>query len=91
MGSQKDVIPYYQAADLFILPSHYDPFGLVGAEALACGCPSILSSSSGCSALISEGKNGYILNDSRDDQALSKLILKFLESSQNLEAMRWRA
>ncbi len=91
VGSQKNVIPFYQAADLFILPSHYDPFGLVGAEALACGCPSILSKSSGCSELITEGKNGFVLNDSRDDETLSQLILKFMENPQDVELMRKNA
>ncbi len=90
-GHQKDVIPYYQAADLFILPSHYDPFGLVGAEALACGCPAILSGSSGCSDLIIEDKNGYILKDSRDDRTLSQLILKFIDNPQKFEMMRKNA
>ncbi len=91
VGSRNDVSLYYQAADLFILPSHYDPFGLVGAEALASGCPSILSRSSGCSSIIKHGENGFILEDSSDVQALANLILQFLDKKSLHAEMRSQA
>ena len=90
-GPRQDVAAYYQAADLFILPSHYDPFGLVGAEALASGCPSILSLQSGCSDLINEGKNGFLLKDSTDSTELSQLIIAFLSQPQAHPQMRIQA
>ncbi len=91
VGSRNDVSLYYQAADLFILPSHYDPFGLVGAEALASGCPSILSRSSGCSSIINPGVNGFILEDSSDVQALANLIFQFLDKKNFHSEMRYQA
>ena len=36
---QRNLPPYYHAADALVIPSRYESFGLVGLEALACGCP----------------------------------------------------
>lgn len=90
-GSKKNVATYFQASDLFVLPSHYDPFGLVGAEALACGCPSILSASSGCSSLIQRGANGYVLQDSSDSVELAGHIETFFKNADGHRQMRIQA
>ena len=59
-GGQQDVRPYYGAADVFVLPTLYDPFPNVALEAMACGLPIITSSKSGAAELIRNGENGYV-------------------------------
>ncbi len=59
-GGVSDTRPFYGASDVFVLPTIYEPFGLVCLEALACGLPVITSSSSGAAEIIQAGKNGYV-------------------------------
>ncbi|MBU0499764.1 MAG: glycosyltransferase family 4 protein [Gammaproteobacteria bacterium] len=58
-GPQKDVRPFYGAADAFLLPTLYDPFPNVVLEAMASGLPVITSYKSGSRDIINEGINGY--------------------------------
>ncbi|MDD5462081.1 MAG: glycosyltransferase family 4 protein [Methylococcales bacterium] len=62
LGPQKDVIPCYAAADVFILPTLYDPFPNVVLEALACGLPVITSTKSGAAEVITDYVNGFVCN-----------------------------
>jgi len=56
-----ELVAAYQAADLLVLPSRLDGFGLVVAEALACGTPVIVSDRVGAKDLVVEGVNGWIV------------------------------
>ena len=62
-GGQKNVIDFYHSADALILPTIYDPFGIVVLEALACGLPVITTTNCGAKDLIIENQNGYIIDD----------------------------
>ena len=59
-GPQRDVKPWYGAADAFVLPTLYDPFPNAGLEALACGLPVVTSADSGTAELIVDDANGYV-------------------------------
>jgi UDP-glucose:(heptosyl)LPS alpha-1,3-glucosyltransferase len=59
LGGQKDVRPLYAAADCYVMPSRYEPFGNTGLEALAMGLPSIMSSRCGAAELVEHAKNGW--------------------------------
>jgi UDP-glucose:(heptosyl)LPS alpha-1,3-glucosyltransferase len=78
-GHRKDVERFYRAADIFVLPSLYDPFGLVGIEALATGLPSIVSRASGVSQHIKPGVNGYVLEHADSVDLLAELLNKIAE------------
>lgn len=71
-----ELYAWYNLANLFILPSKYEPFGAVTAEALQAGCPVLCSRNAGSSTLIREGINGYLF-----DPYDSEEFLALLESS----------
>lgn len=51
----QEMLPYYyNAADLVVMPSHYESFGMAAAEAMACGTPIITTNATGISSLIDE-------------------------------------
>lgn len=58
LGPKKDVTPYLGAADVFALPTLYDPMPNAALEALATGLPVLSSTSSGAAELIRLGENG---------------------------------
>lgn len=53
----------YQAADLFVLPSHSENFGMVVAEALAHACPAVVCVGAPWSGLVNEGCGWWVAND----------------------------
>jgi UDP-glucose:(heptosyl)LPS alpha-1,3-glucosyltransferase len=53
-GGQKDVRPFYGAADVVALPTLYDPFPNVALEALACGLPLVTSDGCGAAELLTD-------------------------------------
>lgn len=62
VGGQKDTKPFYGMADVFVLPTLYDPFPNAVLEAMACGLPVITSTKSGTAELIEHGRNGYVFD-----------------------------
>jgi glycosyltransferase involved in cell wall biosynthesis len=59
--NQSQLPSVYRASDLFVLPSLYEPFGLVVNEAMLCGCPVAVSDRVGAKYdLVRQGENGYI-------------------------------
>jgi len=56
------MLPYYQNALLFVLPSIFEPFGMTTQEAMACGCPVIASKFGGIKNAITHGKNGLLID-----------------------------
>jgi len=80
LGGQKDVRPFYGAADAFVLPTLYDPFPNVALEAMACGLPIVTSSKSGAAELIDQGIEGYVC-DALDTTALATHLTSLLEPS----------
>jgi len=61
LGRQPDIQLYFGVADLFVLPTVYEPFPNVNLEAMACGTPVLTSATSGGTDVITEGENGYVI------------------------------
>ncbi len=61
---EHNILPYYySAADLLVLPSHYESFGLVALESLACGTPIIATQVGGMKSILEEGETGLLVNN----------------------------
>ena len=72
-GFSKEVYKYFNAADIFVFPTLYEPFGLVITEAMASGLPVVTSRIAGASELIGEYKTGLLLNP-KDSKEISEKI-----------------
>ena len=70
----QDSLPYYySSADVLIIPSHYESFGMVALEAMACGTPVIASQVGGLPFLVKDGVTGYVVPD-EDIETLSQRL-----------------
>jgi len=61
LGAQADVKPFYGAADVFALPTLYDPFPNAALEALACGLPIVTTTTCGAAELVTPA-NGRVIS-----------------------------
>jgi len=77
---------YYSAADVVVVPSHYESFGMVALEAMACGTPVVASQVGGLAYLIQNGETGFHVPD-QDPVALSDQLLAIIENDELLESM----
>ena len=68
-GPTRQIQDAYRNADLFVFPSLYDPFANVVLESLACGLPAITTTTNGSSEIITEGKDGYVIEGATDHLA----------------------
>ena len=73
-GLQASITKYFGAADVFVLPSHYDVFGMVVLEAMASGVPPIVSAPAGASEIVEPGASGAILSDPKDASELARQL-----------------
>ena len=72
----QDTLPYYySAADVVVMPSHYESFGLVALEAMACGTPVIASHVGGLTHLIKDGITGFHIPNDDPQELCEKLKL----------------
>jgi UDP-glucose:(heptosyl)LPS alpha-1,3-glucosyltransferase len=74
LGEVADLVPVYAAADIFILPTIYDPFSNACLEALASGLPVITTRSNGFSEIIEDGVHGSIVDNASNLVALRDAI-----------------
>lgn len=84
----KELLPYYQNADLFMFPSNKETFGMVIIEAMACGTPiASINCLGGPAEVIIPNKNG-ILTSSKD---FSNVIIEFFKNPQKQLSLRENA
>lgn len=79
-GHTREVEKLYRAADLFVIPTLYEPFGLVILEAMATGLPVLASRLAGASELIVAGENGALLEQPTSSDEIAREIAKLVAS-----------
>ena len=60
VGEQQNLVPWLSVADLFLLPSAQESFGLAALEAMACEVPVVASSVGGLPEIIEDGVTGFV-------------------------------
>jgi D-inositol-3-phosphate glycosyltransferase len=76
---QETLVQYYTAADVFVLPSHYESFGMVALEAMACGTPVVTSQVGGLTSTVVHERTG-LLAPVGDGPAFARAISRVLAS-----------
>jgi len=79
LGFQADMAAVYAQHDAFVLPTHYDPFGLVILEAMAAALPVVVSAQAGACEIVRQGANGFVLTDAEDAQGLAAYLRLLLD------------
>jgi UDP-glucose:(heptosyl)LPS alpha-1,3-glucosyltransferase len=80
-GGVRDLERYYPSADILVHPTFYDACSLVVLEALASGVPVITTRSNGAGWIISEGKEGFVIDDPSDIKTLAEKIVVLSDPS----------
>jgi UDP-glucose:(heptosyl)LPS alpha-1,3-glucosyltransferase len=86
LGEVADLARVYAAADVFILPTIYDPFSNACLEALACGLPVITTRANGLSEIIEDSVNGSIIDRASDLVSLRDAIRFWSDPSRRVAA-----
>jgi UDP-glucose:(heptosyl)LPS alpha-1,3-glucosyltransferase len=81
-GHRADVERCYAGADLFVLPTLYDPFANTCLEAMACGLPTVTTQANGAAELIQDGVNGCIVANALDVERLAQVVQSLLPQEQ---------
>jgi len=74
VGSSSDVGLLHAAADMFVLPTRYEPWGLVIIEALGSGLPVVTSQLAGAAVAVRDAQTGRLLRDPEDQAELAEAV-----------------
>jgi L-malate glycosyltransferase len=87
LGSQDSVESILPAADLFLLPSQTESFGLAALEAMSCGVPVVASRVGGLPEVVTDGLDGYLC-EMGDVEAMGKMAAEMLLDESRLNKMK---
>jgi D-inositol-3-phosphate glycosyltransferase len=87
---QDRLVYYYSAAEMVVMPSHYESFGMVALEAMACGTPVVASKVGGLAFSVQDGQTGFLVPD-RDAEALAAKIRLVLSDDGLRRRLGWQA
>ena len=86
---KQDKLPYfYSAADMCVVPSHYESFGLVAMESLACGTPVVSTRVGDIENIIRQGETGYVVEDNTPNLLAEKMSLLLSRPNGSDESVR---
>lgn len=87
----QDTLPYYySAAAVVVVPSHYESFGMVALEAMACGRPVVASQVGGLAYLVQDGVTGFHVPEG-EPQALAEKLSVLLTDTDLRKKMGYQA
>ncbi|HSM23574.1 MAG TPA: glycosyltransferase [Anaerolineaceae bacterium] len=83
LGKQdQQMLPYYySAAEVVVMPSHYESFGMVALESMACGTPVIASQVGGLAFLVRDGETGFVV-PGNDPKKLSNRLVDLIRNKE---------
>ncbi len=84
-GKRSDIASLMAQADLLLLPSELEAFGLVALEAMACGVPAVATNVGGIPEVITDGVDGYLC-EVGDVNAMAERVLKLLSEPERYRA-----
>ena len=87
---QESLPYYYSAADAVVVPSHYESFGMVALEAMACGTPVVASQVGGLAFLVRDGVTGFTVPVD-DPEELAAYLIKLVEDEDLRKTMGMNA
>jgi glycosyltransferase involved in cell wall biosynthesis len=79
---------YYQQAEIFVMPSLFEPFGMTSQEAMACGTPVVASKFGGIRNTIRNGYNGLLVDPSDPGEFAEAMIQLLKDDSKRDEIGR---
>lgn len=85
--NQSELPYYYNASDVVVMPSHYESFGMVALEAMACGVPVIMTNVSGITGILDE-KHTSLVTSAQNPLLLATLIESLLLDNSKRESLR---
>ncbi len=83
-GWQDDLASYYKTADLFLLTSNYEGYGMAVVEAISAGCPVVMTDVGCAGGVVQSGKNGLVVPVG-DEKALTEAVCRVLSGEVHLE------
>ncbi|CAN5373149.1 glycosyltransferase family 4 protein [soil metagenome] len=86
LGPVRDLPALYAAADIFLLPTLYDPFSNACLEALAAGLPVVTTAHNGFSEIITTGVHGSVLASSTDTAEIREALLYWSDAERRAAA-----
>jgi UDP-glucose:(heptosyl)LPS alpha-1,3-glucosyltransferase len=81
VGSVADPERYYAAADVFALPTYFDPFANAALEAMAAGLPVITTRQNGVAEILAHGENGLVTDDPPTVAGLAALLVECADAA----------
>jgi UDP-glucose:(heptosyl)LPS alpha-1,3-glucosyltransferase len=85
-GAQRDVLPLFHAADMLVLASRSDPFGLVAGEAMAVGIPAVVSDACGAAEAMIDGIHGSVVPNTDDPEPWARAVAYWVDPTHRLDA-----